>query len=128
MILPAESLPIDHYTLAELITLRDRINSLLPNADSLNLQQELILQFISAKELFKRAQLDDETPLNQVAQVINSTTAILKQLTDAQIKLYTAERNRALEQALIELLKESDPEACQEFMEEYTKRLEAIGQ
>lgn len=123
IILPADSLPLDHYDVQELIVLRDRINERLPKSDSLDLMQELVLQFESAKGLLQQAKYDEETPLNQKAQIINSAAALLKQLADMQIKLYTSERNKAMEQVLIDLLNEADAEDRDAFLDEYEARL-----
>jgi len=126
MIIPADSVGLEHYSLVELITLKERIEKRLPNVNSLNLQEELVLQFTSAKELLTSARSDTDTPLNQLAQIINSASAILKQLASIQIELYSAEQNRMLELTLIDLLKEADEEDRTAFMLEYKKRLEAL--
>lgn len=125
MIFPVASLPISHYDQGDLIKLRERITELLPSTSDLDLQQEIVLQFISAKKLFSDAQDDSDIALNQKAQILNSTAALLKQLKDSQVELYSAERNRLQERALITAL-QAFPELHTEFLKDYTTRLEAI--
>lgn len=125
MVFPVDSLPIGHYSEADIVKLRERCNALLPSMSDLDLNQELVLQFIGAKELLKRANEDEDSPLNQVAMVVNSTAALLKQLASVQVELHTAERNRLQELALIDALK-AFPELHETFLKEYEIRLEAI--
>lgn len=126
MVFPVDSLPIGHYSEADIARLRERCNALLPSLSDLDLNQELVLQYIGAKALLKRANEDEDTPLNQVAQVVNSAAALLKQLAGVQIELHTAEKNRLQENALIDALK-MFPELHEAFLKEYEIRLEAIG-
>ena len=86
MILPAESLPLDSYDIVDLIKLRARIDKMLPQTGDMNLSHELVLQFQVAKKLQLDAQDDDEIPLNQKAQLINSSAALLKQLAEYQTR------------------------------------------
>jgi len=123
MVLPADSIPLDNYELKDLIVLKARIEKRLPTLQSLDLQQELVLQFTETKGLLRDA---SKAPLNQKSQIINTASSILKQLAEMQIKLYSADRNKALELCLIELLKEADEEDREAFMEEYEKRLSLI--
>lgn len=126
MILPADSVPLDQYGVDELITLKSRIEKRLPTLEDMDLKHELVLQFASTKELLADARDDKKTPLNQKAQLVNSAAALLKQLAAAQVELYSAERFRAMEVALIDLLNDADDEDREYFMREYEKRLEAI--
>lgn len=127
MILPVDSIDLSQYTPAELERLRSKIVALLPQASDLDLQAELVNQFHTAKQLLAAAQQADDTPVNQLAQVINSAAALLKQLADTQIKLHTSERFRAMEAALIDLLKDADPEEREAFLAAYAARLELIA-
>ena len=124
--LPVDSIDLSQYTPAELTRLKGKVEARLPQPESLDLQAELIAQFQSAKALFVEAQQDRDTPVNQLASVCNTAAALLKQLAATQIDLYTAERNRCMEAALIDLLKEADPEDREAFLADYAARLEAI--
>lgn len=125
MVFPVDSLPIGHYDQGDLIKLRQRCTDLLPSTSDLDLQSEIVFQFIAAKKLFSDAQDDSDIPLNQKAQILNSTAALLKQLKDSQVELYSAERNRLQERALITAL-QVFPELHAAFLADYTARLEAI--
>ena len=127
MILPADSVELGEYTPAELHRLKARIEALLPAPQDLDLQAELIAQFQAAKALFAQAQQSTDTPINQLAQVSNSIAALLKQLSDQQIKMQTAERFGAMENALMDLLKEADEEDRNLFLEAFATRLESIA-
>lgn len=118
---------LNNLTIIELLTLRDQIMDLLPQAADLDLNRELVFQFLIAKNLMTEVQNDGDTPANQKAQVLNSTAALLKQLSDAQVKMYSADRLRVLENTLIDTLKTLDPAIYEQFNAEYTSRLEAIS-
>ena len=126
MALPADSINLAGFNLQDLLKLKSRIEERLPCLNDLDLQQELVLQFASAKSMLADAQDDKKTPLNQKSQIINTASSLLKQLAEMQIKLYSAERNKALELCLIDILKEADPEDRDAFMEEYERRLSAL--
>lgn len=126
MALPADSINLAGFNLQDLLKLKSRIEERLPCLNDLDLQQELVLQFASAKSMLADAQDDKKTPLNQKSQIINTASSLLKQLAEMQIKLYNAERNKALELCLIDILKEADPEDRDAFMEEYERRLLAL--
>lgn len=106
-----------------LLSLRMRIDAQLPAralAD-VNLEEELVIQFTQVKTLLDTVITDDDIPANQKAQVANSCSSLLGQLTQMQSKLYDAERVKALEAALIKALL-TLPEATQKsFFAEYER-------
>lgn len=89
----------------------------------LDLDQELLQQYKDAKQLFKDIELDDLTPMNQKAQIMNSITAILTKIVENQTALYDSERVKLIESILIDVLKQY-PDINAEFMERYKKALE----
>ena len=125
MILPVDSVDISAYSISELIRLRDRINKSLPSGEleDLDLGQELVNVYLSAKEMLEEARDDDETPLSQKATTVNSITSALKALADIQKALYSSERQRKLENALSEALVKF-PELQEQFFDVYEKALE----
>jgi len=125
MNLPVDSINLALYSQSDLIRLRERIEKELPSTSSLDLQAELVFQFLGAKNLLAQAQDDSDIALNQKAQIVNSVAALLKQLAATQIELFSAERNRIVEMSLIECLK-AYPELHTSFLEEYASRLEGI--
>lgn len=89
----------------------------------LDLDQELLQQYKDAKQLFKDIELDDLTPMNQKAQIMNSITSILTKIVENQTALYDSERVKLIESILIDVLKQY-PDINAEFMERYKKALE----
>jgi len=127
MLLPIDEiiLSLPGYGPEEKDRLRQALSSPQQAGESLDLQAELVAQFKGAKQLFEKAQIDRDTPVNQLAQVISASASLLKQLADAQVKLYTAERFRCAEAALVDALK-LFPEVQERFLEGYSQRLETI--
>lgn len=62
---------------------------------------------------------DTEIPANQLAQVSNSTAAVLQQLVKLQETVYSTERLKRIEQKLIETLNTLPPEVQEAFLEAY---------
>lgn len=124
-LVPLETLPLN-----ELLELRARIDALLParSLSDLDLEEEVLLQFARTKGLYDDVIKDIGTPANQRAQVANSCTAILDQLIKMQKALYSAERVKALEGALIRTLKEVSEEVQARFFEIYERALASTSQ
>lgn len=93
-------------------------------ADSLNLETEILCQYNEARRLIHTATYDDETPINQKAQAINSATAVLSALIKSQAELYSLERVKKIEATLLEVLK-NFPDMQEEFMRAYEIALNA---
>ena len=108
------NIDLDEFTLQDLLALRSEVEKRLPSGSirDIDLTKEVVLQFRAVQELQGRVVLDPEVAANQKAQVANSTSAILAQLTKLQTELYTVERLKRIEMALIEALNEL-PEADQ---------------
>lgn len=87
-----------------------------------DIAHELEVAFHTAKRLLETAEYDDETPLNQKAQIIGALNTVLTNLTKSRAEIYSAERNRMLEAALIRTLKKY-PELQKDFMADYQKEL-----
>ena len=81
---------------------------------SLNLDAELYNAYAKAKNYLAIVQSDDNVPPNQVAQVFNTISAILKEIVKLQTELYSAERVKKLEAAMIEALKNTATEEVQD--------------
>lgn len=116
------------YDVEDLIEIHEQVLIKLPNVQQIDLQQELVFQFLIAKELLNKARHDEETPLNQKSQVINSAASLLKQLADTQLGIYNSTRFRLMEQVLTETLRSTDLELAQEFLTEYRRRLESLDE
>ena len=81
---------------------------------SLNLDAELYNAYAKAKNYLAIVQSDDSVPPNQIAQVFNTISAILKEIVKLQTELYSAERVKKLEAAMIEALKNTATEEVQD--------------
>lgn len=89
----------------------------------INLQDELEKNFRAAKLLRDELVSDEETPANQKAQVMNTITTVLTQLTKLQTDLFNVERQKTLEEVLIETIKQQ-PEPLQDtFFALYEEKL-----
>ena len=92
---------------------------------SLNLDAELYNAYAKAKNYLADVQSDESIPPNQVAQVFNTISAILKEIVKMQTELHNAERVKKLEAAMIQAIKLAPPESQQAFLEEYETLLKA---
>lgn len=108
---------------AHLLELRARIDLRLPpvNLVDVNLEQETLRQFQQIRALFSTLATSGEVPANQKAQLANSCAAILKQLSDMQAQIYTTERFKRIEQALIRAIRPLPREAQDTFFEDYAR-------
>ena len=90
---------------------------------SLDLDAELYNSYAKAKNYLAEVQADGEVPPNQLAQLMNTITTILKEIVKMQTDLYNAERVKKLEAAMIQAIKLAPSESQQAFLEEYAKIL-----
>jgi len=106
-----------------LLDLRGRIDAHLPalKLTDLNLETEIVIQYQQAKALLGRVIASDTVPTNQKAQVANSCTAILDQLSKMQIRLYSSERFKAIEQVLIKALRTLPTATQEQFFVDYER-------
>ncbi len=110
-------------TVAELVRLRDEITQALPPLElsKMNLEEEMLLQYHTLRELQGAVMEDDEVPVNQRAQVANSVAGTLKTLGDQQITLYSSERFKQVENALIRELDKLPEATAAAFLDHYAK-------
>lgn len=115
--------PLEGMDEGQLFELRARIDAALPpiSLTDINLESEILQQYRQSRALFTRIQSDTAVPANQKAQLANSCSAILKQLLDMQAALYTAERLKAIEQALIKVMREMPRPEQEKFFENYER-------
>lgn len=112
-----------------LLELRGRIDERLParSLADLDLEEEVLLQFARTKQLYDDVVASKDTPANQKAQVANSCSAILEQLVKMQGKIYSAERMKAIEGAIIRTLRSFPDDVQKRFFETYERALESLG-
>lgn len=104
---------------------RSNLPELLPMLDTspINLQTELDANFRAAKLLRDTLSMDSETPANQKAQVMNTITTILSQMTKVQMDLFNVQRQKEIEGILIETIKEQPEDLQDKFFALYESKL-----
>lgn len=114
-------IPLESLSTADLLELRSQITDLLPAAalKDMNLEQELVLQFMTLKSMQADVLTDKNVPANQRAQVANAVGATLQNLAKMQSELYTHERFKRLEVLLIGVLNSWPTEMTKKFFDEY---------
>jgi hypothetical protein len=88
----------------------------------LNLEDELLTQYKTARSLLELVKSDNQTPLNQKAQVMNTITTLLSNILRMQENLHNVERMKIIENVLIDTLKEH-PKLRDKFLPAYEKAL-----
>lgn len=113
----------------ELMALRSEIDTFLPSLSimDMDLEGELLLQYAQTKALLASVVEDSETPANQKAQLMNTCSAILTQITKSQSDLYNGERLKIMEQALINAMKTVPTDVSEKFFESYERELQALN-
>ena len=86
---------------------------------SLDLDAELYNAYAKAKNYLADVQSDDQVPPNQVSQVFNTISAILKEIVKMQTELHNAEKVKKLEAAMIQAIKLAPLESQQAFLVQY---------
>lgn len=121
---PLADLPHD-----ELRALRAEIDRVLPpnTMDSLNLESELVEQFLQVKGLQTKALNDANIPLNQRSQLAGQVAGTLAQLVKMQIDLQRDERLKKIELALVEAVQTLADDAKDRFFVEYEKIAQRVG-
>lgn len=117
---------IDHLQVPDLLALRSKIDHKLPATalKDLNLEEELVIQFLGAKTLRDSSVTDAKIPANQKAQLMNTCASILSQMAKSQTELYSAERIKRMEMALIDTLRDLDEAVLEKFLIAYEELLE----
>lgn len=93
--------------------------------EDINLAEELAAQYSEAKNLYETIKYQPDIPANQKAQVLNSLTSILVQITKSQEEVHSINKVKQIEVALIQTLK-AMPESLQNaFYEAYEGNLNA---
>ena len=121
--------PLAEMSAADLRKLRGEIDRLLPSEDvsSMNLEDELVQQYLKTKDLMDETLLDEDCPANQKAQVCNSVVTILGQLVKLQEDLKREQIVKLMEATLVEAIKTLPEEVKQEFFAEYERMAVRAG-
>lgn len=112
----------------QLLSLRAQIDQRLPALElkDLDMEKELVRQFLAARQLQATILADTMTPANQKAQVSNSLAASLASLSKLQIVVHSSERMKRIEIALIDAVNMLPMEAKEAFLDAYAKILVAL--
>ena len=86
---------------------------------NLDLDAELYNAYAKAKNYLADVQSDDQVPANQVSQVFNTISAILKEIVKMQTELHNAERVKKLEAAMIQAIKLAPEKSQKAFLVQY---------
>lgn len=118
--LSAKALNIEIMDQSELLRLRGEIDKRLPaTLQDLDLERELLHQFVRVKELQEVVLDDDRVAANQKAQVASAVAATLQQLVKMQTDWNTSERLKEIEGRLIKALVKMPNEYLEDFFEWY---------
>lgn len=112
---------LQNLSVDELLSLRSEIDELLPARalGDIDLEHELVVQFLAVKSLQANVLQDDHTAANQKAQVANAVASTLQQLVKMQSEHYNAERFKRIEALLVKSMKLMPVEAAEAFLNEY---------
>ncbi len=88
--------------------------------DKLNLEDELLALYTKCKNTLAAFELDEETPANQLAQLMNTMKSVLSDIAKTRTELYNAERIKLMEACLISALKSTPQEVQDAFMSAYS--------
>lgn len=124
--------PLDwqHYTVAERVKFLGEIRASLPptRLSELDLEQEVLLQYhsLTATQAEILSESDGKVAPNQLAALANTISSLLVRLSDRQKELYTTERLKRVEKALIDTVRELPTETLEKFLDAYKKALETL--
>lgn len=90
---------------------------------NLDWDAQLYINYARAANYLEQVREDEGIPPNQVAQLMNTLTAILKEIVRLQTELYSAERVKKLEAAMIEAIKLAPVESQNSFFDAYEEIL-----
>lgn len=112
---------LEHMDVGELLALRAEIDGWLPamSLKDLNLEEELVRQFLQVKALQTQVMNNDEIPANQLAQVAGQVGNSLQALVKMQADYYNIERFKGIEGLMIKHMKKLPLEVATKFVEEY---------
>ncbi len=90
---------------------------------NLDLDAELYNAYAKAKNYLADVQSDESIPPNQLAQLMNTISAILKEIVKMQTELHNAERVKKLEAAMIQAIKLAPKKSQDVFFTQYASIL-----
>jgi arginine/lysine/ornithine decarboxylase len=115
-----KTISLDSLTANELGDLRHRIDEILQlDLQNLDMSKELAFSYQQAKRLYAEIQSDETIPANQKAQVLNSCTAMQRQAIKSQELVYSIERLKKIEAAILKAVATLPIDAKEAFFDLY---------
>jgi len=111
-------------SVAELLRHKSELERCLPPRQlvDINVEEQLMLQYAVMREFQESIISDNETAANQRAQVGSAVSKLILDIADRQKEVYSSERVKRLETALIRACRDHMPEeACKQFLEAYER-------
>lgn len=125
---PKNALDISKLDEEELLALRAEIdNHLKVEIKHLNLTEELGLQYRQGRKLLEKVNSDASIPANQVSSVYNSVASMLEKIVKMQESVYSAERLKRYEVAVLKAIETLPKEGKEAFFDLYGSFLEDKG-
>jgi hypothetical protein len=93
---------------------------------TMNMEEELVLQYRDLRRLQAKVIDDDSVPPNQKAQVANTVGSTQARLADLQNSIYSSERIKKIEAALGKVLDKLPEDAATAFLDHYEGLLRKI--
>lgn len=120
---------LEAMTVPDLLVLRAQVDALLPvrKLKDVNLETELVLQVQALQALQNAVIQDEDTPANQRSQCASALSSALVNLVKLQNDLYTSERLKKIEAALITCLGELPMESQEGFLVAYETAISQGG-
>lgn len=115
-----EVFDLEKMSQADLLVLHGKIEARLSGLtlDEVDLTRETLLQLQKAKHLQAEAsKKDSKVPMNQQAQVQNSIANIITTLAKVQMDLFTSERHKRIQAAVVRVVKTLEKDKQDAFFE-----------
>lgn len=121
-------MPWRHYSVRELVNFYDEIRAALPplTLSETNLEEQMLLQYHTLRELQSEVIDDGDVPANQKAQVANTVSSSLGKLADMQDRMYTTERFKFIENTLIRHLRKLPEDVAEAWIKDYEEALSRL--
>lgn len=118
----AKPFSLESLDTAQLLSLREAIEARLParRLSELDLEKETVVQMMQARATLATLLASGEDP-HKVAPTLNALTTLLAQLSKLQADLYSSERVKAMESALIATMQSQPDEVKAKFFDTYER-------
>lgn len=115
----------------DLIKYRDEITEALRSKvamklDTVNLEEELLLQMHISRGMQTEFKDDDDIPLSQRVALVNSVNSVIERLIKLQAEVYDSERFKAIENALIRAMDLVPEDVAAKFLVEYEQIVNSV--